>query len=76
MAAYTDIYLQQGVYERLRDNAKAMAAVKSALLALPGHRERVPSRRRQLARGARVERPADQGSRAQLLRRSQRRSDS
>ena len=36
MAAYTDIYLQQGVYKRLRDNAKAMAAVKSALLALPG----------------------------------------
>jgi predicted AlkP superfamily pyrophosphatase or phosphodiesterase len=36
VAAYTDIYLQQGIYDRLRDNAKAMAAVKSALLALPG----------------------------------------
>ena len=36
VAAYTDIYLQQGVYERIHDNAKAMAAVKSGLLALPG----------------------------------------
>jgi len=36
VAAYTDIYLMPGVYDKIRNDAKAMAAVKSGLLALPG----------------------------------------
>jgi len=36
VAAYTDIYLMPGVYDKIRNDAKATAAVKNALLALPG----------------------------------------
>jgi Type I phosphodiesterase / nucleotide pyrophosphatase len=34
--AYTDLYLQNGVYDRLKKDAKTLKAVKDALLALPG----------------------------------------
>ena len=34
--AYTDIYLSSGVYERLKNDKRAMSAVTDALLALPG----------------------------------------
>lgn len=34
--AYTDLYLQKGIYDRLKKDPKTLAAVKDALLALPG----------------------------------------
>jgi arylsulfatase A-like enzyme len=35
-AAYTDVYLRKGVYDKIHKDAKAIKAVKDALMALPG----------------------------------------